>query len=93
MNETFAERIREAQETIDVLRKVHPANHPDATQIAEFCKVSSLVAMQLPAAARGWLSSAKNALNRRSSSGPGYPATRRGHPHLTRVGGGLVVDA
>jgi hypothetical protein len=36
MNETFAERIREAQETIDVLRKVHPASHPDATQIAEF---------------------------------------------------------
>ena len=36
MNERFAERIREAQETIEVLRKVHPANHPDATQIAEF---------------------------------------------------------
>jgi hypothetical protein len=36
MNETFAERIREAQETIEVLRKVHPANHPDVTQIAEF---------------------------------------------------------
>jgi hypothetical protein len=29
MNETFAERIREAQETIEVLRKVHPTNHPD----------------------------------------------------------------
>lgn len=36
MNERFAERVREAQETIDVLRKVHPANHPDVTQIAEF---------------------------------------------------------
>jgi hypothetical protein len=36
MNERFAERIREAQETIEVLRKVHPANHPDVTQIAEF---------------------------------------------------------
>ena len=36
MNESFAERIREAQETIAVLRKVHPANHPDATRIAEF---------------------------------------------------------
>ena len=36
MNERFAERIREAQETSEVLRKVHPANHPDVTQIAEF---------------------------------------------------------
>ena len=36
MNERLAERIREAQETIEVLRKVHPANHPAATQIAEY---------------------------------------------------------
>ncbi len=36
MNERFAERIREAQETIEVLRKVHPANNPDVAQIAEF---------------------------------------------------------
>jgi hypothetical protein len=36
MNERFAERIREAHETIEVLRKVHPANHPDVTQIPEF---------------------------------------------------------
>jgi hypothetical protein len=36
MNERFAERIREAQETIAVLRKVHPANHPDLTQVCEF---------------------------------------------------------
>jgi hypothetical protein len=36
MNERFAERIREARETIAVLRKVHPAKHPDVTQIAEF---------------------------------------------------------
>src|ERR1051326_4051808 len=36
MNARFAERIREAQETIEVLRTVHPANHPDVTQIAEF---------------------------------------------------------
>jgi hypothetical protein len=36
MNEKFAERIREARETIEVLRKVHPANRPDLAQIAEF---------------------------------------------------------
>jgi ATP/maltotriose-dependent transcriptional regulator MalT len=36
MNERFAERIREAQDTIEVLRRVHPANHPNATQLAEF---------------------------------------------------------
>jgi hypothetical protein len=35
MTERFAERIREAQETIEVLRKVHPANHPGATETAE----------------------------------------------------------
>jgi len=38
MNERFAKRIREAQasRTIEALRKVHPANHPVATEIAEF---------------------------------------------------------
>jgi hypothetical protein len=36
MTERFTERTREAQETIEVLREVHPANHPDVTQIAEF---------------------------------------------------------
>jgi hypothetical protein len=30
------DRWREAQETIEVARRVHPANHPDAEAIAEF---------------------------------------------------------
>jgi hypothetical protein len=32
-------RIAEGQETIDVLRRVHPANHPDAATIAELHEV------------------------------------------------------
>jgi len=36
VNKRVAERVREAQVTIEVLRKVPPADHPDATQLAEF---------------------------------------------------------
>jgi hypothetical protein len=35
----FPQRIREAQETIEVIRKVHPANHPEVTQVAEFLEL------------------------------------------------------